>query len=97
MAEDLTRSPAQTTAVVDSAGRLVVPAHYRAALGFRPRQEIILELDGDAIRITPAEIALDAAITRAQALTRKYDEKLGRTGSVVDDFIAERRKEAARD
>jgi len=97
MADNLTLPPAQTTAVVDSAGRLVVPAHYRTALGFRPRQEVILDLDGDTIRITTVETALDAAIARAQALARKYDEKLGRTGSVVDEFIAERRREAARD
>ncbi len=97
MADDLTLPPTQTTAVVDPAGRLVVPAHYRAALGFRPRQEVILDLDGDTIRITTVETALDAAVARAQALAREYDKKLGRTGSVVDEFVAERRREAARD
>ena len=55
----------------------MVPAHYRAALGFRSRQEVILELDGDTIRKTPVETALDDAIARVQALARKYDERLG--------------------
>ena len=100
MADDdstLTPAPTQISTIVDPAGRLVVPAHFREALGFRPRQKVILDLEGDTIRLTTVEAAVDEAVARAQALARKYDEKLGQTGSVVDEFIAERRKEAARD
>lgn len=93
----LTPTPAQIATIVDSAGRLVVPAHFREALGFGPRQKVILDLEGHTIRLTTVETAVDEAVARAQALARKYDEKQGRTGSVVDEFIAERRKEAARD
>ena len=88
---------AVVSTVVDGAGRLVVPAQFRAALGFQSRQKVVLTLEGDTIRITTVSAAVDAAVARAQALARKYDEKLGRTGSVVDEFIAERRREAARD
>ncbi len=83
--------------MVDAAGRLVVPAPFRAALGFETRQKVVLTLEGDTIRITTVETALDEAVARAQALARKYDQRLGQTGGVVDEFIAERRKEAARD
>ena len=99
MADDptLTSAPAQISTIVDSAGRLVVPAHFREALGFQPRQKVILDLEGDTIRLTTVETAVDKAVARAQALARKYDDKQGRTGSAVDEFIAERRREAARD
>lgn len=95
MADDPTPAPAQTSTIIDSAGRLVVPAHFRAALGFQPRQKVILDLEGDTIRITTVETAVDAAVARAQALARKYGT--GSSGSEVDAFIAERRREAARD
>lgn len=97
MAHDINKTAQATSTVVDAAGRLVVPAQFRAALGFRTRQKVVLTLEGDTIRITTVAAAVDAAVARAQALARKYDEKLGRTGSVVDEFIAERRREAARD
>ena len=92
-----TPTPAQISTIVDSAGRLVVPVHFREALGFRPRQKVILNLEGATIRLATAETAVDEAVARAQALARKYDERLGQTGGVVDEFIAERRREAARD
>ncbi len=97
MAHDRNTTVQATSTVVDAAGRLVVPAQFRAALGFQTRQKVVLTLEGDTIRITTVSAAVDAAVARAQALARKYDEKLGRTGSAVDEFIAERRREAARD
>jgi len=97
MARGAEPAVAVVSTVVDAAGRLVVPAQFRAALGFQSRQKVVLTLEGDTIRITTVPAAVDAAVARAQALARKYDEKLGRTGSVVDEFIAERRREAARD
>ena len=95
--DDPTPSSAQLSTIVDAAGRLVVPAHFREALGFRPRQKVILDLEGDTIRLTTVETAVDEAVASAQALARKYDEKLGQTESVADEFIAERRRDATRD
>ncbi len=83
-----------TSTVVDAAGRLVVPAPFRAALGFRPRQEVVLTLDGSSIRVTTAEVALEAAVARVQSLARKYG---GGGGGEVDAFIAERRAEARKE
>lgn len=79
---------------VDSAGRLVVPAKYRAALGFRSRQRVLLTLESDGLTLKTPGAALDAAIERAQTLARKYG---GGRGGEVDAFLAERRAEAARD
>ena len=80
--------------VVDSAGRLVVPAPFRIALGFQKRQEVLLALQGATIRMTTAEAALEAAVAEAQALARKRG---GDKGGEVDAFIAERRAEAAKE
>ena len=81
-------------AVVDAAGRLVVPARFRAALGFGKRQEVLLTLEGTAVRLVTAEAAVDAAVAEVQALARKYG---GGKGGEVDAFIAERRAEAAKE
>lgn len=94
MADDVTPAPTLATVVVDSAGRLVVPAPFRTALRFQPRQEVVLTLEGDSIKMTTAEAALDAAVAKVQTLARKYG---GGEGGEVDAFIAERRAEARKE
>ena len=94
MAHDMDTTPTSATTVVDAAGRLVVPARFRAALGFRPQQEVVLELEGASIRLTTAEAALEAAVARAQSLARRYGSG---AGGEVDAFIAERRAEARKE
>ena len=94
MAQDTHKTVESASTVVDAAGRLVVPAAFRAALGFRPRQEVVLTLEGTSIKITTTEAALDAAVAKIQALARKYG---GGKGGEVDAFIAERRAEARKE
>ena len=91
---DLSNQAATARVVVDSAGRLVVPAPFRTALGFQERQEVFLALEGATIRMTTAEAALEAAVAEAQALARKRG---GGKGGEVETFIAERRAEAAKE
>ncbi|WP_420461574.1 AbrB/MazE/SpoVT family DNA-binding domain-containing protein [Candidatus Palauibacter sp.] len=75
---------------IDEAGRLVVPARFRRALDIRGRQQLVVGLEGDTIRLrTPG-----AALARLQAIAR---QKRQGSGSVVDEFILERRAEAARE
>ena len=75
---------------IDEAGRLVVPARFRKALDIRGRQQLVVGLEGDTIRLrTPS-----AALARLQAIAR---QKRQGSGSVVDEFILERRAEAARE
>lgn len=69
-------------------GRVCIPADVRARLGLK---------DGDVLTMTEQEDGLlllttDQAIRRTQAILRKGLE--GRPASTVDDFIAERRREA---
>ena len=69
-------------------GRIVVPAEMRAALGIAPCHMVALQLDGCELRL----FSLDEAKRRSDAIMAS----LPRPGS-VDDFIAERRAEAARE
>ena len=70
-------------------GRLVIPAEYRKALGIKPGDEVLLNLEDGDIRI----VSTRQAVARAQTLLRRYIPK-GR--SLSDELIKERREEAAR-
>lgn len=75
---------------IDEAGRLVIPARFRRALDIRGRQELVVGLEGDTIRLrTPR-----AALARLQTIARR---KRRGSGSVVDEFLLERRAEATRE
>jgi bifunctional DNA-binding transcriptional regulator/antitoxin component of YhaV-PrlF toxin-antitoxin module len=76
---------------VSAAGRLSLPAEFRKAVGLDRGGDVMVELDGNVIRIrTLAEVIVDA-----QTLTRKL---LGDSpGTTVADFMAERRREAAKE
>jgi len=73
---------------VNPNGRVVIPADFRKRLGIRTGDEVVLEMDGDELRI----LSLKRNLERAQRLVRKH-VKPGK--SLVDELIAERR-EAAR-
>ena len=73
--------------VIDAAGRLVVPARFRRALGIRGRGTVVVGMVGDSLRVR----TIDGALERLQRLARRK----GTDGaSTVDAFIAERRDEA---
>jgi len=78
---------------LDNAGRLVIPAKFRKALEMRKDEFIVLELDPDERELHVFTVR--EAIRRAQETMRKYVPDDGR--SLVDEFIAERRAEAARE
>jgi AbrB family looped-hinge helix DNA binding protein len=75
---------------IDSAGRVVVPAGFRKALGIDSGQELLVSLDEGVLRLQ----TIDAALERVRLIARS--RRKGR-GGVVDQFIAERRAEAARE
>ena len=69
-------------------GRIVIPAEIRKKLGFEIGETFNLEIDkDDSVRIS----SRSQALRRAQNLFRKY---VPEGISVVDEFLAERRKEA---
>jgi AbrB family looped-hinge helix DNA binding protein len=75
---------------ITEGGRIVIPAEYRKALGLQVGDEVMLTLDDGELRI----MTIEASIRRAQEIVSRYVPE-GR--SLVDEFIAERRAEAARE
>ena len=69
-------------------GRLSLPAGLRKKHGLAAGGEVIVEDAGDAIVLR----TLDQTVARAQALSRKL--VAGKAGTSVDDFLADRAREA---
>ena len=71
-------------------GRVVIPAAIREALGLKEGDVLFARLEGGEIKLlTPT-----AAMHRAQAIVRSF---VPEGVSLVDDLIADRRREAARE
>lgn len=71
-------------------GRLLVPAAIRRAMKLQKGDTVVMELKGEELRIRTA----DAALRRLQA---RVKAAVGPNRSLVDELIAERRAEAARE
>jgi len=69
-------------------GRMSLPAELRKKHGLAQGGEVMVEDTGDAIVLR----TLDQVVARAQALSRKF--LVGKTGASVDDFLADRAREA---
>jgi AbrB family looped-hinge helix DNA binding protein len=80
----------ETRLRINENGRVVIPAAFRKALGIKRGDEVVLRIEDDELRIT----TMKKRIERAQRLVRKYVKP---AVSLVDELIAERRREAARD
>lgn len=75
---------------LDDQGQGVIPASYREALGLRPGDEVVVSLEDHTLRIT----GVRARIAEARRLVREHARG---NGSPVDDLIAQRRADAARE
>ena len=71
-------------------GRMVIPAELRKSLGVRTGDQVVVDLKDGDLRVR----SLDAVIQRAQARVRQY---VPDHVSLVDELIADRRAEAARE
>lgn len=81
--------PLRSAARVDKQGRILIPAEIREQLGVKPGDKLNLVMKGRELRV----LTLDEAIRQLQ----DYVEGItgGRKG-ILDEFIAERRREAER-
>lgn len=70
-------------------GRVVLPAPLRRALDLERGDQLVLELEEGAIRLTPAR-------TLAAGFQGAFRSRYGRR-SLADELLAERREEAARE
>jgi AbrB family looped-hinge helix DNA binding protein len=71
-------------------GRVVIPAPMRAALGMKTGDKLVARLEGNEVRI----YTMEEALRRAQAIVRSF---VPEGVSLVDELIAERRREAAKE
>lgn len=82
--------PRQARVQIGEAGRLVIPADFRAELGIVPGEDVLVRIEDGELRIlTPRE-----AIRKAQQLLGDY---LPANRSLAEELIAERRHEAERE
>ena len=72
---------------VTQGGRIVIPAEMRKQLGIEIGEDVNLSLEEDSMRISTGKLALKRIRQIAQTVVNNGD-------SVVDELIAERRKEA---
>ncbi len=75
---------------MDKAGRLVMPSDVRKALNIDGEQELLISLEDGRVRLQ----TIDEGLSHVRAIAKR---KRKRQGSVVDEFIAERRAESLRD
>ena len=76
---------------VQENGRMILPLDLRRRLGLDRGGRLVIEAEGDAIALTTAR----ARRRRAQEIASKYLG--GDGGSVVDEFLAEKREAARRE
>ena len=76
---------------IRAGGRVVIPAEFRNALGLHEGDEVLISCDG-------GEVRLSTITERVRRVQRFIAERIPPGSlSIVDDFIAERRAEAARE
>ena len=87
----VTKKPrTRARAKLDAQGRLLVPAEIRERLGMNPGDNLILAADDDELVVLTAQ----GGWRKAQRIGAEY--KISGQ-SMVDELIAERRAEAARE
>jgi AbrB family looped-hinge helix DNA binding protein len=77
---------------VSQGGRVVIPKPYREKLGVGEGDEVIWEESDGQIVLTSRKMQIERAQRFFNALMADY-----KGGSLVDELIAERRAEAARE
>src|SRR5580704_9138648 len=75
---------------ISKSGRLSIPAAFRRAAGLEHGGNVIVELADREIRIR----SVPEAVARAQAISKRL--LAGKPDITVDEFIAERHREAER-
>ena len=78
------------TVVLGESGRIVLPAAIRKEFGLEPGELLTVFTDGDEIRILSRKMAL--ASIRAGIIKQRCT-----LDGLLDEFLAERREEAARE
>ena len=78
------------TVVLGESGRIVLPVAIRKEFGLEPGERLTIYSKGGEIRILSRKMALESL--RADIVRQR-----GSLAGMLDEFLAERRKEAARE
>jgi AbrB family looped-hinge helix DNA binding protein len=78
------------TVVLGESGRIVLPAAIRKELGLKAGDRLTVSSDAGAIRILSRKMALESI--RADIIKQR-----GSLAGLLDEFLAERHEEAARE
>jgi len=81
---------ARETTSMNENGRILLPVAIRRAAGIKPKEVLTVRVDDEGIHLQTRR----QAILNAQAVVKKLTK--GRTG-LVQEFLQERREEAARE
>lgn len=73
---------------ITQGGRLVIPAVYRKSMKLQDGAVVLLQMHGNVLQVRTMDETLDAIQARYAPLGE---------GSIVDEFIEERRREAAKE
>jgi AbrB family looped-hinge helix DNA binding protein len=82
-------NPSTNEVQVGAQGRLVIPAALRKALGLKPGDRLIARQDGESL-----------VLERREVIERRLQDRfrhIPKEVSLVDELIAERRVEAAKE
>ena len=75
---------------MQESGRVILPVELRSTLGLQKGDRVLIEADGETVTLTTAPLRH----RRAQALVAQH---LQSSGSIVDNFLREKRDEAERE
>ncbi len=78
------------TVVLGESGRIVLPVSIRKEFGLEPGERLTVFSEGGEIRILSRKMALESI--RADIIRQR-----GSLEGILDEFLAERREEAARE
>lgn len=88
--EPLEASPLTATLRLGPGGRVVIPADMREAMGLKQGDAMLARLEGTELRL----VTVNETIRQLQQIARKYHPE---GISLVDEFLAERRAEQAKE
>jgi AbrB family looped-hinge helix DNA binding protein len=74
---------------IGAQGRIIIPAHLRKELNLKPGDRLIVRSDGDRILLERRQAVANRLLSRFNQVPTNV--------SLVDELIAERRAEAARE
>lgn len=90
MAQAISKARLKPRTRVDQQGRIVIPAEIRQELGLEPGEPVSLLVEDGVLKV----MSFDRALKRVQEMARQITG--GREG-LVDEFIADRHREAERE